>query len=132
MNNTQLAVLKWLANGETGLSSETLAYWAGFGVKKADRSHPLDPSDFNRCLGLLRAVPELRADLHKMNRVSPQWKRLVAKWDEIEKTFIEEVGPDWTKNRRASAKKTYDLMKVVIDGVAPAGSKRASFLVAPH
>jgi hypothetical protein len=122
MNKTQQAILKWLANAETGISSETLAFWAGFDVKKEHRRHPLDPSDFNRCLTLLRAVPALREDLHKMSVLSPQWARVVANWDQIEKVFIAEVGPDWRKNPRIVAKKTYDLMQMVIEGKTPSQS----------
>lgn len=116
MNQTQQSVLTWLANGETGISSETLAFWVAFAIKKHDRGHPRDPADFNRCLQLLRAAPALRQHLHKMSSVSPEWSRLVARWDEIERVFIEEVGVDWAKNKRTPAKKTYALMDSVIQG----------------
>ena len=119
MHEEKKAVLKWLANGKTGVSSETLAFWATFGIKRDDRCHPLDPSDFNRCLNLLRAAPTLRLKLCKMSKISVKWARLVAHWDEIEKVFIEEVGVDWSKGRALPATKTYDLMQQVIKGKYP-------------
>lgn len=125
MLEAQNAVLNWLANGETGISSETLAFWVMFNVKKAGGSHPRDPADFNRCLKLLDAAPALRQHLHKMSIVSPEWARLVFNWAEIEKVFIDEVGPDWSKGRRIPAEKTYNLMKAVIHGNSHAGSQSA-------
>jgi hypothetical protein len=72
MNKTQTAIVGWLANGRTGLSSEAMAFYLGFGlIRKEDgRFHPHDPSDFNRCLGLLRAAPGLRKKLPEMAKLS--------------------------------------------------------------
>lgn len=114
MNKLQLDVLGWLANGRTGLSSETLAFWAAFGVRKDGVNHPLDPADFNRCLKLIAAAPELRNELHKMSALSPEWSRLVARWAEVEASLLDEVGLDWSKGRRLPATKTYALMKSIL------------------
>lgn len=116
MTNLQQKILNWLANGETGLSSETLAFWAGFGIRKAGVSHPHDPADFNRCLKLLKVAPALRKQLPKMSALSPEWARLVARWSDIEAMLIEEVGVDWKKGGRVPATNTYALMKEIIDG----------------
>lgn len=62
----QLKVVGWLANGETGTSSETMAFWLAFNIEKEDSGHPYDPADFDRCLRLLEAVPELRKQLPAM------------------------------------------------------------------
>lgn len=110
----QQSTLEWLANGETGLSSETMAFWLGFGIKKKDSGHPHDPDDFDRCLRLLKKVPSFRLQLHRMAKLSKAWRKLVARWDEIERQHIEEVGLGWTKGR--SAPLTYTLMKTVLDG----------------
>jgi hypothetical protein len=115
MTETQQAVIKWLANGKTGLSSETMAFWLAFGILPDDSSYPADPADFNRCLGLLAVAPALRADLGKMKSVSKRWARLVDRWDEIERTFIEEVGLNWSKGRSLGAGKTFALMDVVME-----------------
>lgn len=111
----QRKTLEWLANGSPGLSSKTMAFWLGFDVLvEKGRNYPHDPADFDRCLQLLNAVPEMRPHLHRMADLSPAWKKLVARWDEIERQHLAEVGLGWTKAR--SAPMTYDLMKAVLDG----------------
>ena len=104
-------VADWLANGERGLSSETMAMWLAMGKLPKWHSHPLDPDDLDRCLKLLEWVPELRAELPRMAGVSRRWAALVANWDRIERSHLDEVGLGWTKAR--SAPKTYDLMKSI-------------------
>ena len=109
------AILDWYANGETGISSKAMAsalvdiiptnQWAKFG------NHPSDPSDFNRCLKLLNAVPEARNHMDKVAKLSDVWARLVDRWDELEKCFLDEVGYDWCKAKEAP--KTYALMKEI-------------------
>lgn len=110
----QEAALEWLANGETGISSETMAFWLVFGVKKDESGHPHDPDDFDRCLQFLNQVPEMRSQLLKMVPLSSAWKKLVARWSEIEAMHLDEVGLGWTKSR--SAPRTYELMTQVLDG----------------
>lgn len=83
----------WLTSDRTGLSSlwmaKTLAgYWGDPSVRYA---YPHDPSDFNRCLGLLDACPELRERLPEMADTGPEWAALVANWDELEALFLEEA-----------------------------------------
>jgi hypothetical protein len=112
--SAQQKTLEWLAGRGTGLSSETMAYYLAFDViKERGRSHPHDPSDFNRCLKLLHAVPEMRVHLHKMANLSPYWAALVARWDDVERSFLDEVGFDWCK--AGIAPKTYRLMKTILD-----------------
>lgn len=87
---------EWLANGERGLSSEAIVQrltgtpvdtqWDENGVT----DHPRDPSDFRRCVELLKNVPEARPHLHLMADVSPQWARLVAHWADLENLLAEE------------------------------------------
>lgn len=112
MSHDHIAVIKWLANGETGISSETLAFKLAFNVRKRGGSHPHDPSDFNRCLQLLGAAPALKPLIGRMAKVSPHWAKLVARWDEIEAVFVAEVGENWARGRRTE--KTYALMKEVL------------------
>ena len=66
MNDTELRgkILRWMATGETGISSKKMAFTAvGEEYEKNYPSHPHDPADFNRCLMLLDAVPEIRDHL---------------------------------------------------------------------
>ena len=110
-------VANWMANGERGISSETMAFWLAFGERNGQHpthNYPHDPADFDRCLRLLAAAPLLRVLLPKMAEVGPVWAALVTRWDEIERSHLEEVGLGWTKAR--SAPKTYTLMRAVIDG----------------
>lgn len=83
-------------------------------------SHPLDPADLRRCLLLLKASPETRMRLSDMAVVSPEWRGLLAHWDELERTFIEEAGsleaPDW------SAQRTYDAMQAILERASSTSS----------
>lgn len=88
--------MDWLASDDTGLSSETMC-WYFLRGKAPERlhgfpgpCHPLDPSDFGRCLRLLQAIPEWRSRLPELAQLSPQWAALVANWDRIEALYLEE------------------------------------------
>lgn len=111
------AAVKWLASGERGISSETLFQFTT-GVAVLDDSapcHPWDPSDFRRCLLLLDQCPELRTELDRMRAVSPTWNALVERWAELEALLTEEVGNWRNPPKRASAPKTWELMKSIIN-----------------
>lgn len=107
-------ILEWLVNGHVGVSSKAMACAAAGIPLERDPfgNHPYDPDDFNRCLLLIERVPEIKDHMDKIAGISEAWARLVENWDEIEKTFIEEVGLNWSKGRCAS--KTYELMKNVL------------------
>ncbi|PZR93527.1 MAG: hypothetical protein DI537_10440 [Stutzerimonas stutzeri] len=111
-----VAALRWIVGEHVGSSS--MAIFAHMtGVKpRQGFSNPWDPSDFGRCLRLLRAVPEWRVRLPEMARRSKAWKALCARWSEIERCMEEEVGLNWEKSQ--SAPRTYELMKEIIDGPA--------------
>jgi len=100
-------ILEWFATGRVGASSKAMACAAA--DLPNDKSHPHDPDDLNRCLLLLEAVPEIRNCMSKIAGISDTWAKLVARWDEAEQSFLDEVGLNWTKAR--SAPKTYQLMK---------------------
>lgn len=106
---------RWIATGRRGMSSNAIAqHLTGRELTDDPTAHPDDPDDLDRCLQLLEAVPSLRADLHRMAEVSPEWAALVGKWDEIEASHLREVGLRWTKAR--TAPKTYALMREALDG----------------
>ncbi len=104
-------ILNWLANGSVGASSKAMAF-AVQGVSSKERSHPWDPADLDRCLLFLEAVPEARKHMDKIAKLSPTWALMVDHWDEIEKTFLDEVGLDWCNGHTAPV--TYHLMKEII------------------
>jgi hypothetical protein len=111
MNGIRDDVLKWFGSGQVGASSKALACCLAEIDGPID--HPHDPDDFNRCLLLIHDYPELRAFIPKARRLSRVWERIVARWDDIERSFIEEVGLDWCKGH--AAPKTYALMRNIIE-----------------
>ena len=116
--------LQWLANGARGVSSNTIAqHLTGVNCLRGWRgSIPWDPDDLDRCLQLLADVPALRPLLPNMATYSRQWADLVARWDEVEASHLEEVGLGWTKAH--SAPKTYALMdRIRREGDAKAGGQ---------
>ena len=96
--------IRWLANGERGLSSETIfTHLTGVdAIGDGWASHPLDPADLRRCRLLLEQCPELLADFPRMAQVSDVWRRLVHHWDELYALMDEEI-PDWRKPPRGSS-----------------------------
>lgn len=110
---------EWLLNGERGLSSETIVqHLTGLPLLAKDtwggiqNIYPHDPADLRRCLLLLEAVPELKADFARMAELSEKWIRLVENWAQLEKLFVEDAGPDWrTRESQWVAKRTYARMK---------------------
>lgn len=86
--------MSWLLNARTGKSSKCMmATILNGGLISGDdwntRFHPLDPSDFKRCIGLLNHVPEFRSKINIMKDVSPCWAILVEHWDELESMINE-------------------------------------------
>ena len=112
MTETQRQVIQWIATGQKGLSSECMALWLAFDQRVADPHHPHDPDDLNRCLLLLQAAPGLRPELSKMAEVSSRWAKLVARWEEVEALFLEEVELGWA--RGDIAPRTYALMREIL------------------
>ena len=104
-------VLNWIMTGSVGRSSKAMA--AHLCGAPCDGSYPHDPDDLNRCLMFLESVPEARAEFPRMAEVNKRWSALVARWSEIEASFIAEAGLNWCKGRRAP--NTYRLMCEVID-----------------
>lgn len=113
-------ILTWLVNGRVGLSSKTMAAIA-LGAKPDGVNYPHDPDDLNRCLLLLKAAPGVRDAFPRIAASSKVWAALIARWPEIEKSFLDEVGLDWCKAN--AAPKTYALMRGVIDSASRRASK---------
>lgn len=106
--NEQDNIIKWLLGDDVGISSKTIvAYLTN--NKTEYMCHPLDPSDFNRCIKCLDAIPSLKLRFGEMANLSHSWKTLVDNWEEIKTLFISEAGYDWSKAK--SAPKTYDFMQ---------------------
>lgn len=101
-------ILQWLANGNVSQSAKAMAY-AIADINEGYYLHPYDPDDLNRCYQFLSQVPEARAQLHKVAKLSPIWNNLIEHWDEIETLFASEVGTELTPGQWAP--KTFKLMK---------------------
>lgn len=104
-------ILNWLANGRVGQSSKTMALIA-LGAEIERVAYPHDPDDLNRCLLLLRDAPTVRESFDKIAASCEEWACLIARWDEIESTFLTEVGLNWSHGERAT--KTYNLMESIL------------------
>lgn len=82
-------VLNWLATGNTGLSSETIAF-AACGIDYPDSSYPRDPADFKRCLDMLKACPSI-TDLSCVPPSNKHWGRFVENWDKMVEMYNEDI-----------------------------------------
>ena len=102
-------ILNWIGSGKVGASSKAMALCIA--DANGDCDHPHDPADFNRCLLFLEAVPAAKQHLSKVRTLSPTWAALVDRWHEVQATFVQEVGWNWSEAR--SAPKTYELMKQI-------------------
>lgn len=103
-------MVKWLASGRRGVSSNTM-FSVMTGVAAMNDwgySHPHDPDDLSRCRRLLEQVPEFQSQLWKLKPVSKQWSALVDHWDELCRIMDEEA-PDW-RSGKGLALKTFELM----------------------
>lgn len=106
-----MTLTEWFVNGDTGLSSGTLALWLSEG-KRANRvSHPLDTADFKRCVLLLESVPGLRANLHTLPQLSKEWAALYDNWRVLEETLHKEM------DGGVSARETYRLMRQILESI---------------
>lgn len=108
MNDMQAQVLQWMASGETGLSSLTMALWLGCGQKYRDSSHPYDPDDLRRCVQFLDAAPACRPFLGRMAELGPEWAALIGRWDDLERLLLKELPA-------GRAPKTFVLMRELLE-----------------
>lgn len=111
------AMMRWLANGERGISSQAIFETVTGVPCRTDwrfDTYPRDPDDVRRCELLLDACPELRAKLDMMRTVSPEWNALVEAWPQIIAACDHEARGWWTS-------KAYKLMKHVTFCAAGSG-----------
>jgi hypothetical protein len=102
----------WRKGVDTGLSSVTV--WAHMmGLKDFDVDYPLDPADLGRILRLLELIPEWKPRVSELAALSPEWRALAGRWDEITSLMDSEVGFFGEKGNRA--RRTYRLMRQVLD-----------------
>lgn len=108
------AATRWLANGERGVSSNTIfAHLTGVNANDSWNGHPYDADDFRRCRLLLEQVPELDPLLPQMAEVSAQWKDLVYLWQDICGAMDRE-SPGWRETLDSKTPATDKLIKRAI------------------
>jgi hypothetical protein len=90
--STQHRVAIWLNGRRVGNPALTLALWLSFGIKHGDAAAPRNPAEFQECVDLLAAVPQLRSHMKRMVKLSGAWKLMVEEWVAIEAKLLEEAG----------------------------------------
>lgn len=97
-------IAKWLIEGETGLSSKSMASVA-LGYKGEKLSYPYDPSDFRRCyLFLTQCIKDHKGLLDKLAALSEKWAAIRDNWLELLDLYHEE-------HKQKTAPKLYKKMK---------------------
>ena len=84
-NKAIKAIGQWIADQDTGVSSETMVA-VSLGAKKSKTSRfdaPHDPSDFGRCYRLVKAVPEVKTQFAQIGKVVPTFKLILENWDDL-------------------------------------------------
>lgn len=115
-NGAMRDVAAWLAGGDTGLSSRTIASVA-LGVKPSDPTHPHDPSDFGRCYQLLQHAPEVRNALPEVARQYPRWKYLVANWDRLTELHERDISTGYSSELYREMQLAIKMAEADIKGV---------------
>jgi hypothetical protein len=109
-NATLAKIITWLLRGKVGASSKTMLSWY-LDRSSEDAYYPLDGSDFGRCLGFLAAVPAAAEDMSIYAAISPVWARLVGRWEEIKRLYVEE-----TAIENYAMPKTSNLIRMIVSG----------------
>lgn len=110
---TDKKIINWFISGNTGLSSTCIVeVYINQTKNPNNKSHPRDSSDFNRCLELTKAVPEIKQCFELLSCVSPSWRIIVENWTLLEETLSNEM-----KENPRSAPKTYSLMKALFSSI---------------
>jgi len=100
----------WIANGERGLSSETM--WnCLIGNLDYPIHHPYDPDDFGRCHKLLQTIPEWKNELYRLCKLSAEWNNLVINWDKLTEMYEKNVGENCKHYKENGM---YDFMQSLI------------------
>jgi hypothetical protein len=89
---TMHRVAVWLNGRRVGNPAMALALWLSLRIKHGDAAAPRTPAEFQECVDLLAAVPQLRSHMKRMARLSGAWKVMVEEWAVIEAKLLEEAG----------------------------------------
>lgn len=103
-------IVDWFLSDDVGLSSKAMVSVAV--GKVSGTNAPMDLGDLNRCMKLLRDVPEVRHHFKHIASLSPKWKKLIDNWNDLETLFHEEVGIDNFCGKQNT--KTNELLKTLV------------------
>lgn len=110
LKSLERRVISWLLSDDTGASSTSIcAHMLG---EPCEGYAPSDCSDLGRCLRLLDVVPDWGLRVHEMAAYGPDWKGLIAHWDQIVSLYQHEGGVPI--NKRPRSPETYRAMKLAI------------------
>lgn len=105
-------LVEWYAYGETGTSSDTIAFVLGGGGAARPNCYcsvPLDIGDFGRCHKLLEAIPEWRDRMPEVAERFPAWTRLVENWNKLSQLYVELQ----SNEKMNSTERYYEFDKVI-------------------
>ena len=112
MSELAMKVLQWLAKGNVGVSSATMASIA-LGMKKnfygSYFSPPSDLSDLNRCMKLVQCIPEIKDSFSLIASECPRFAPVIHNWDELTRLLRKEL-----KRPDKRAPETYARMKELL------------------
>lgn len=83
-----LKAMAWMADGQTGVSSQAIAFkMCGIPLRDFNTA-PRDAGDFSRCHKLLERYPEWRLRLNEMTALGRDWAALVPVWNKLEEMLL--------------------------------------------
>lgn len=71
-----------------------MGHWLARDIFIGGPNHPIDEFDFQGCLKLIDENQHWRRVFSMMSDLSPEWKALNWRWNDIEATFLNEIKPD--------------------------------------
>lgn len=84
---------QWADGRDVGISSFTLySVMTGNPNRMSRHDTPKDPADFGRCYRFLALFPQFRPRISEVGARFPEWRPLVAHWDEIERLYEAALG----------------------------------------
>jgi hypothetical protein len=112
---------EWPINGEIGASALTIHRHMTSPHPSANQRapHPHDLADFNRCVLLLRRIPEWSPRMPEMAIHSPAWRSLAEHWIELAGLYEEEMGFGLDGDK---APRAHERLKQILKSSEEAGS----------
>ena len=104
LEQIRFEVLAWLANGNVGMSSKSIAFHMA-NINAGAKAIPGDPADFKRCTEMLMACPSIK-NLSSLAEEAPQYTPYINNWDKMLDLYNKD-----TKQYENKAPNLYNYMK---------------------